>query len=169
MLCGRLIWVKGARSAGRSVSNRMYRHILIPSDGSELAEKAVDAGIEFARSVQARVTGFTAVPEYKAPSHGELMSGNAVSLAEYDRRAKLRAESVLQQIMRRAGALGVECDTDYALNDHPYEAIIRAAQAHGCDLIFMASHGRRGFSALVHGSETQGVLTHSRIPTLVYR
>jgi len=147
----------------------MYRHILIPSDGSELAEKAVEAGMRFAQSIRERVTGFTAVPEYKAPSHGEMLSGNAVSLAEYDRRAKLRAEQVLQRIMQRAQTLGVECETDYVQSDRPYEAIIRAAETYGCDLIFMASHGRRGFSALVHGSETQGVLTHSTIPTLVYR
>jgi len=147
----------------------VYQHILIPSDGSELAEKAVEAGLRFAQSIRARVTGFTAVPEYKTPSHGELMSGSAVSLAEHDRRARLRAEQVLQPIMQRAQSLGVECTTDYVQSDHPYEAIIRAAEMHACDLIFMASHGRRGFSALVHGSETQGVLTHSRIPTLVYR
>ncbi|MBI2752452.1 MAG: universal stress protein [Betaproteobacteria bacterium] len=147
----------------------MYRHILIPSDGSELAEKAVEAGLQFAHSIGARVTGFIAVPEYKAPSHGELMSGSAVSLAEYDRRVKVRAEEVLQKVMARARALSVECATDYVQSDRPYEAIIRAAEVHGCDLIFMASHGRRGISALVHGSETQGVLTHSRIPTLVYR
>lgn len=147
----------------------MYRHILIPSDGSELAETAVAAGIEFARSIRARVTGFTAVPEYKAPSHAELMAGNAISLDEHERRARACAEQVLRGIMQRATSAGVECVTDYVQCDRPYEAIIRAAEAHGCDLIFMASHARRGFSALVHGSETQGVLTHSRIPTLVYR
>jgi len=147
----------------------MYRHILVPSDGSALAEKAVEAAIAFARSVRARITGFVAVPEYKAPSHGELMSGRAVSLEEHERRARLRAEGVLRGIAQQAQAAGVECDTDFAQSDHPYEAIIRAAEAHGCDLIFMASHARHGLSALVHGSETQGVLAHSRIPTLVYR
>jgi nucleotide-binding universal stress UspA family protein len=63
----------------------------------------------------------------------------------------------------------VKCDTDYALSDRPYEAIIRAAEKHGCDLIFIASHGRRGLGALLFGSQTQAVLTRSRIPTLVYR
>ena len=147
----------------------MYRHILIPTDGSELAEKAVAAGIAFARTIGARVTGFTAVPEYKAPSHAELMAGNAVSLEEHERRARRRAEEVLDGVTRRARDEGVECDADFAQSDHPYEAIVHAAEAHGCDLIFIASHGRRGFSALIHGSQTQGVLTHSRIPTLVYR
>jgi len=147
----------------------MYRHILIPSDGSQLAEKAVEAGIAFARSIGARVTGFTAVPEYKAPSHAELMSGSAVSLDEHERRARLHAEPILERITQRARADGVQCSTDFAQSDHPYEAIVRAAEAHGCDLIFMASHGRRGLSALVHGSQAQGVLTRSRIPTLVFR
>jgi nucleotide-binding universal stress UspA family protein len=147
----------------------VYRHILIPTDGSELAEKAVEAGVEFAHSIGARVTAFTAVPEYKPPSHAELMAGNAVSLDEHERRARARAEEVLARVMRRARAAGVECDADYAQSDHPYEAIVRAAEAHDCDLIFIASHGRRGFSALIHGSQTQGVLSCSRIPTLVYR
>jgi nucleotide-binding universal stress UspA family protein len=148
---------------------QMYRHILIPSDGSDLAEKAVDAGIEFARSIRARVTGFTAVPEYRAPSESELMAKQAISLAEYEQQARRNAERILERIAQRARAAGVEYDADYSQSDHPHEAIVRAAEAHGCDLIFMASHGRRGLSALVYGSETRGVLTHSTIPTLVYR
>jgi nucleotide-binding universal stress UspA family protein len=147
----------------------MYRHILIPTDGSDLADRAVEAGIAFARSIGARVTGFIAVPEYRAPSHAELMAGTATSLEEHERRVRRRAESVLEPVVRRARAAGVACDTDYAPSDRPYEAIVRAAEAHGCDLIFIASHGRRGFSALIHGSQTQGVLAASRIPTLVYR
>jgi nucleotide-binding universal stress UspA family protein len=147
----------------------MYRHILIPSDGSELAEKAVEAGIAFARSIRAKVTGFTAVPAYRAPSEAELMARHAISLAEYEQQAKRNAERILERIAHRARDAGVEYDADYAQSDHPHEAIVRAAEAHGCDLIFMASHGRRGLSALVYGSETRGVLTHSTIPTLVYR
>ena len=147
----------------------MYKHILIPTDGSKLSEKAIEAGIEFARFIHARVTGFTAVPEYQMPSEAELISRHGMSMAEYERDAKKQAESVLQPIADRARAAGVDYDADFAQCDRPHEAIIRAAQAHGCDLIFMASHGRRGLSALVHGSETQGVLTHTTIPTLVYR
>ena len=147
----------------------MYKHILIPTDGSELSGKAIDAGVEFARDVTARVTGFTAVPEYQFPSEVELMAKRAISLEEYERQAKRQAERTLQKIADRARAAGVEYNADYAQSDCPHEAIIRAAQKHGCDLIFMASHGRRGISALIHGSQTQGVLTHSKIPTLVYR
>jgi nucleotide-binding universal stress UspA family protein len=147
----------------------MYKHILIPTDGSKLSERAVEAGIEFARFVHARVTGFTAVPEYQVPSEAELMSKHAISLTEYERDAKKQAEIALQPIADRARAAGVDYDAEFTQSDRPHEAIIRAAQKHNCDLIFMASHGRRGLSALVHGSETQGVLTHSTIPTLVYR
>ena len=147
----------------------MYKHILIPTDGSQLSDKAIEAGIDFARFIHAKVTGFTAVPEYQIPSESELMSRHAISLPDYERDAKKQAESALQTIADRAHAAGVEYDAEFTMSDVPHEAIIRAAQKHGCDLIFMASHGRRGLSALVHGSETQAVLTHSTIPTLVYR
>jgi len=147
----------------------MYKHILIPTDGSQLSDKAIEAGIDFARFIHARVTGFTAVPEYQVPGEAELMSRHAISLPDYERDAKKQAEIALQPIADRARAAGVDYDAEFTLSDFPHEAIIRAAEKHGCDLIFMASHGRRGLSALVHGSETQAVLTHSTIPTLVYR
>ncbi len=147
----------------------MYKHIMIPTDGSELCDKAINAGVDFAREVRARVTGFTAVPEYQVPGEADLMARHFVSLEQYEREARRQAEAALQKIADRARAAGVEYNADYTQCDRPHEAIIRAALKHGCDLIFMASHGRRGISALIHGSQTQGVLTHSTIPTLVYR
>ncbi len=147
----------------------MYKHILIPTDGSELADKAVEAGVEFAKEVKARVTGFTAVPEYQLPGQTELMSRHGVSFEQYERDARRQAEATLQRIADRARAAGIEYDAEFMQSDHPYEGIVRVAQKRGCDLIFMASHGRRGISALLHGSQTQGVLAHSKIPTLVYR
>ena len=147
----------------------MYKHIMIPTDGSELSDKAINAGVDFAKEVHARVTGFTAVPEYKVPSEIELMSRHGVSLEQYERDARKQAEAALQKIADRARAAGVEYDAEHTQSDRPHEAIVRAALKRGCDLIFMASHGRRGISALVHGSQTQGVLAHSTIPTLVYR
>ena len=147
----------------------MYKHILIPTDGSKLAAKAVKAAIEFARESKARVTAFTAVPEYKIPNEIDLMNKRAESPWQYERRAKAGARRTLKSVAARARAAGVRCEEDYALCDRPYEAIIGAARKHGCDLIFMASHGRRGISRLLHGSQTQDVLTHSDIPTLVYR
>jgi len=147
----------------------MYKHILIPTDGSELSEKAIDAGVRFAHHIGASVTGFIAVPEYQVPSEADLMHRRALSPDAYAKEAKAQAEEALQKIALQARAEGVAFDTDFVQSDVPHEAIVRAAEKHGCDLIFMASHGRRGISALVHGSETQGVLTHSTIPTLVYR
>ena len=147
----------------------MYKHIMMPTDGSELSDKAIDAGIELAQLLRARVTGFTAVPEYRFPTDVDWMSRHAVSPDQYERDARRQAEAALQKIADRARAADVEYDAEFVQSDRPHEAIVRAAQQHGCDLIFMASHGRRGISALVHGSQTQGVLTHSNIPTLVYR
>jgi nucleotide-binding universal stress UspA family protein len=148
----------------------MYQHLLIPSDGSEVAEKAVTAGIEFARSIGARVTAFTAMPEYRLPAVSDVMSHKRVpSLQQHEDWAKREAQAVLTAIAKRATEVGVACDGDYALSDRPHEAIVDAAKRNGCDLIFMASHGRSGLAALIHGSETRGVLTGSTIPTLVYR
>ena len=147
----------------------MYKHILIPTDGSELAERAVAAGIAFAKSVDARVTAFTALEEYKVPGQAEVMARHGKSMAQHAAEAQVRAEAILEPVRERAAALGVACETCHALSDRPYAAIVEAADAHGCDLIFMASHGRRGLRALVYGSQAQGVLTHSKIPTLVYR
>ncbi|MSP96094.1 MAG: universal stress protein [Betaproteobacteria bacterium] len=147
----------------------MFKHILIPTDCSKLSEKEIEAGIEFARSIHAQVTGFTAVPEYQVPHEPEMMSGHWLSPDGYDRDAKKLAEIALQPIAERARAAGVDYDTKFAQSDRPHEAIVQAVLRHGCDLIFMASHGRRGISALIYPSETQGVLTHSTIPALVYR
>jgi nucleotide-binding universal stress UspA family protein len=148
----------------------MYKHILIPTDGSETAEKAVQAGIEFAREAHAKVTWFTAVPEYQLPSQASIIAHHeVVGPDEHARRSHEQAQAIFASLAERARAAGVEFDTDFAQSDQPGEAIIDAAKRHGCDLIFMASHGRSGLSALVHGSETREVLTHSSIPTLVYR
>jgi len=147
----------------------MYKHILIPTDGSETAEKAVQAGIEFAHEAGAKVTLFTAVPEYVLPSSVEYLSHTAVSLEEHERLSREKAQRVLRKPIERAREAGVECDSDYAQSDHPYQAIIEACKRHGCDAIFMASHARTGLQALWHGSETVEVLTHSDVPTVVYR
>jgi nucleotide-binding universal stress UspA family protein len=146
----------------------MYKHILIPTDGSETADKAIEEGLKFANWAGAKVTFFTALPEYQVPT-GEFFSREAVSLPEFERRAAAQACELLERISQRARQAGVEPGTDYALSDRPWQAIIQAAEKNGCDLIFIASHGRKGLSALLHGSETQEVLTHSRIPTLVCR
>ena len=150
-------------------SDSVYKHILIPTDGSELAERALAAGIAFAKSVNARLTVFTAVEEYRVPGQSEIMARHAQSIDQHAAEAEGKAEAILRPARERAAAAGVACETCHALSDRPYAAIVEAAEEHGCDLIFMASHGRRGLRALVYGSQAQGVLTHSNIPTLVYR
>jgi nucleotide-binding universal stress UspA family protein len=147
----------------------MYKHILIPTDGSAVADKAVEAGIEFAREAQAQVTLFTAVPEYEVPTAGELMSRRASSLSAHEELSRRKADAILGPAQSRARAAGVACDTDFVLDDRPYHAIIEAAKRHGCDAIFMSTHARQGLAKLWYGSETVEVLEHSDIPTLVYR
>jgi nucleotide-binding universal stress UspA family protein len=147
----------------------MYKHILIPTDGSPVADKAVSAGIDFAREAKAQITLFTAVPEYQVPSEGELMARRAQPLATYERLAMEKAQAVLAPAAERARAAGIACDTDFAMDNRPYHAIIDAAKRHGCDAIFMSTHGREGLAKLWYGSETAEVLTHTDLPTLVYR
>ena len=147
----------------------MYHNILIPTDGSTTAEKAVAAGVDFAREAHATVVFFTAVPEYPVPSEAELLARRATPMHEYERKAGEAARAILDKAARLAREASIPFETDYALNDHPSQAIIDAAKRHHCDAIFMATHGRTGLAKLVHGSETQDVLVNSDIPTLVYR
>ena len=147
----------------------MYKHILIPTDGSELAGKALSAGLQHARETGARVTLFTAVPEYRPPSEAEVMARRVVSLADHERNSERLARGILAPAAEQAQAANVAFDTDHAQCDRPWEAIIDAARRNGCDAIFMASHGRSGLSAMLHGSQTREVLNRSKIPTMVFR
>jgi len=147
----------------------MYKHILIPTDGSEIAEKAVKAGIAYAAEALAKVTLFTAVPEYEPPGEGAILSRNVVSLAEYQVESERKAQAILAGAVRAARAAGLEFNADYAQSNQPSDAIVAAAKRNGCDAIFMGSHGRKGFSRLVHGSQAVEVLSHCDLPTLVLR
>ncbi|MFO1080224.1 MAG: universal stress protein [Reyranellaceae bacterium] len=140
----------------------MFRHILIPTDGSLLSGAAIDSAMAFARSCGAQVTVLAVVEPVKA-WWGEAHGGPGAVAAPEDR------VSYLDEAGRRAREAGVTCRLVQVEHDHPYEAIIATATQEGCDLIAMASHGRRGVAALVLGSETTKVLTHSTIPVLVYR
>ena len=147
----------------------MYKHILIPTDGSETSDKAVEAGLQFAKSIGAKVTLFTARPEYQPPGVADAVARRIIPLDEFERRAMEEAGALLARVAARAKAAGVEADADASLSDRPWQAIIKAAEKHGCDLIFIGSHGRKGLAGLWYGSETHGVLTHSKIPALVVR
>jgi nucleotide-binding universal stress UspA family protein len=148
----------------------MYKHILIPTDGSEVAAKAIDGGTTYAQETGAKVLFFTAMPAYELPSEADLYAHKQIkSLARYEEEAASAAAKILEEAARKAKDANIDFHTDFALSDHPYTAIIAAAKQHGCDAIFMASHGRSGVAGWVHGSQTRDVLTHSDIPTLVYR
>ena len=148
----------------------MYKHILIPTDGSATAEKAVVAGLKFASWAKAKVTVFTAMPEYQMPTSGEIAARKAVlSIAEHERLSLAKAKKLHAKVARRAQTAGVKVGTAAALSDRPGQAIVDAAKKNGCDLIFIGSHGRKGLKALLLGSQTHEVLSRSDIPTLVYR
>jgi nucleotide-binding universal stress UspA family protein len=146
----------------------MYRKILLPTNGSDLCDRAVDQGLKLAKFAGGTVVGFHAIPATSYLIYTE--AGPSDILAEqFERDARSRGDRLMSTIEDKARAAGVACETLMVTSDHPWEAIIEAAEKKGCDLIFMASHGRRGLSALLLGSETARVLTHTRIPVLVYR
>jgi nucleotide-binding universal stress UspA family protein len=147
----------------------MFKHILIPTDGSKTADKAVQAGIEFARDSNAKVTALVAMPTYPTPSRNQLISGKYEPIEKYEQRTLAQGAKVLERVEKIGKAAGVKVNADVVLSDTPYDAIIKSAKKNGCDLIFMASHGRTGLQELLHGSQTHEVLTKSTIPTLVYR
>jgi nucleotide-binding universal stress UspA family protein len=145
----------------------MFKHILLPTDGSELSEAAIQKGIQFAKSINAEVTGFHVIlPFHVFTVQTEMLEDTK---EQYERASKVQAEQFLGVIKKAAEKTGVSCDTDYVTSNHPYEMIINAAEKKGCDLIMMAAHGRRGVQGLLIGSETQKVLTHTKIPVLVFR
>jgi nucleotide-binding universal stress UspA family protein len=145
----------------------MFRHLLIPTDGSTFSDSAVTNGIRLAKEMNAKVTGLhVTVPFHILATDSEALTDTR---REYESHAKARAHKVLGAFENAAKGDAVACETVFVESEHPYEAIINAARDKGCDLILMASHGRRGLQGLLIGSETQKVLTHSNIPVLVYR
>ena len=145
----------------------MYKHLLLPTDGSSLSEDAVRRGVQFAQQLGAKVTGFHAMPEFEVVSYTMAMVDN--NKEAFGRQARERAARVLDWVASLAAQSGVECETVTVASDTPYQAIVQTATERGCDLILMASHGRRGIKGFLLGSETSKVLTHSTIPVLVHR
>ena len=147
----------------------MFKHILVPTDGSMLSAKAAKQAVKLAKALGAKITGFYAAPDYTSTYYGDgyiLRAPSAKAQAEV---AEKQARKCLSTIEVEAKVGKVPCEVFHVVSDSPYEAIIDAAKKKKCDLIFMASHGRRGLSGLVLGSETQKVLIHSKIPVLVCR
>jgi nucleotide-binding universal stress UspA family protein len=145
----------------------MYKHILIPTDGSELSGKAIAHGIELAKALNAKVTVLTvAAPFYIFTFERKVITD---TLDEYKKRIAVLTRKYLDVAKDAAMAAAVACDTIHVEHEFPWEAIIETARKRNCDAIVMASHGRRGFSAILLGSETVKVLTHSTIPVVVVR
>jgi nucleotide-binding universal stress UspA family protein len=145
----------------------LFRNILVPTDGSDLAAKAVEQGVLFAKEIGAKITAVTVTE----PFHTLSVKPSQLEYTpiEYKKHAESYANKVLGDVLAAAKSAGVACDKLHVEHELVYQAIIDAAEARKCDLIVMASHGRRGVSAVVLGSETVKVLTHSKVPVLVYR
>ena len=145
----------------------MYKHILIPTDGSELSQRAVRQGIDLAQSMNARVTLVTSSIPYHLLATAPMMVNDRPR--KYAADVERRAASRLKEGEEYAGKKGVAATAKHVFAVHPFLAIIDAAQSDGCDLVCMASHGRKGVAGLLIGSETSKVLTHSKVPVLVLR
>jgi nucleotide-binding universal stress UspA family protein len=145
----------------------MYKHILIATDGSDLAQKAVDQGLEIAKLMQAAVTVITVTEPWTAAVSGEWAV--AFPVEEYEKASATNAGAVLQAVQKLAAERGVACEAVHVKDQYPAEGIVEEAKARGCDLIVMSSHGRRGLAKFVLGSQATRVLTQTSIPLLVAR
>lgn len=145
----------------------MYKNILIATDGSALADKAVDSGIALAKALGGSVVVLTATEPWTATVSGEMTIG--FPAAEYDQAMAAHAKTVLDRATAAAQKAGVACQTEHAKDAFPAEAIVEIAKKRGCDLIVMASHGRRGVSRMLLGSQANRVVTHSTVPVLICR
>ena len=147
----------------------MFKHILVPTDGSELSTKAVQRAVNFAKDAGAKITFYFAKPDYPVALYGEGALLDPTTPEKFAEMADKQAEQLLSAAVKVAADAAVSATSLSTVNNVPHEGIVDAARSCGCDLIFMASHGRRGLSSLLLGSETNRVLTHTTIPVLVYR
>ncbi len=144
----------------------MVRHILVPTDGSEITAKAVQAAIDLARPLGAKLTTISVKEPFPYSAISEMQP---VPPQEFFDAQERIASARVKEVVKTAEAAGLSCAAFTVEAYHPWEAIVEQAKTHDCDLIVMASHGRRGVSALLLGSETQKVLTHCSIPVLVIK
>lgn len=148
----------------------MFKHILLPTDGSKLADRAIVRGIALAKSLKARLTLLTVVPEFRMIADESFAVPMSADLkSRYEKEAKARAAIKLAAVRQKMTKAGLKSDAVVIASDLPYQQIIATARKRKCDLVVMASHGRRGLTGLLLGSETVKVLTHSKIPVLVVR
>src|SRR5262245_32266616 len=148
----------------------MYKHILIATDGSELAQKAETAGLDLAKTLGSQVTAVTVTEPWEALAMASLAdSGIANPVGDYEEQMSAAASNILFRVAEAAKKSGVACATLHVKDMHPAEGIIQAAKERGCDVIVMASHGRGAFSRLLLGSQANKVVSLSTVPVLVVR
>jgi nucleotide-binding universal stress UspA family protein len=149
----------------------MFKHILVPVDDSPLATKAAKYAASLARSSGSRITAVHVIPEFRPPAFmdGVIPYPELYSPDEYRKSTERYARKLLDKVEAIAKKARVKCNGVFVTDDDPWRAIIKTAKRQGCDVIVMASHGRRGLAAVVLGSETTKVLTHSKVPVLVCR
>ena len=146
----------------------MFKHILIATDGTDLAQRAVTVGLTLAKELDAQVTVVTVTPPWDAV--GAIAErGLPNPVADYDEIVAASANRILWDVAQTAKKIGIACATLHSKEKYPAEGILETAKERGCDLIVMASHGRRGISRILLGSQTREVLTLSAIPVLVCR
>jgi nucleotide-binding universal stress UspA family protein len=147
----------------------MYKHILIPTDGSDLSRTAALNGVKLAQALGAKVTAFFAAPPATPLVYEGFLPVGYTTTEEHAHMIERTAAKYLGVIEKACEKAGVACQSVHVTNEYPADAIMDMARKRRCDLIFMASHGRRGISGVLLGSQTQKVLTQSKIPVLVYR
>lgn len=145
----------------------MYKHLLIATDGSDLAQKAVDQGLALAKALNAKATAVVVTESWVSKVSGEMAIGFPIEA--YDKSCADQAKLILDAVRASARTAGADCEVKHVPDQFPADGIIATAKSAGCDLIVMASHGRRGLKRLLLGSQTNQVLTHSTVPVLVCR
>jgi nucleotide-binding universal stress UspA family protein len=147
----------------------MFKNILVPTDGSALSRRAIKRAVRLAKEQKARVTGFYVGPTWQPRGGDDISPYRFITPQQHDEAVKRTANRILEAVRKEAARAGVPCTVSFGTGDYPYLKIVEAASRNRCDLILMATHGRRGISRLLLGSETSKVLAHAQIPVLVCR
>ncbi|NML45213.1 universal stress protein [Ramlibacter sp. G-1-2-2] len=147
----------------------MYQRILVPTDGSALSKKAIQSAVELASRVGAEVVALHVVPRYPVSYFEGAMTVTNAEVKRIEKEWAERGQAVAEAVSKAAEKAGVRAKAVTVKSDLVAESILAAARKHKCDLVVMASHGRKGIKRLLLGSETQHVLTHGTVPVLVLR
>lgn len=147
----------------------MFKNILVPVDGSAPSSKAIRRAVQLAREQKARIIGFYVGPAWQLPMYTEYVPAAVITPREHAAAVRKAAARILGAVKKAAQAARVRCKCAYVMGTYPHEEIVKAARRYRCDVIVIASHGRRGISRVLLGSETSKVLAHAKIPVLVVR